>query len=71
MIATEQSEHQFRTLLGKLPAGAYTCDTGGLITFYNRSAADIRGREPQLNNPADRYCGSYCLYSTSGTRVPP
>ncbi len=69
MIVTEHSELQFRTLLGKLPAGAYTCDRAGLITYFNRSAAELWGREPRLNDAADRYCGSYRLYSTAGTPI--
>jgi PAS domain-containing protein len=28
-------ELEFRSLLDKLPAGAYTCDAQGLITYFN------------------------------------
>jgi two-component system, LuxR family, sensor kinase FixL len=46
---------EFRRLLEKLPAGAYTCDPEGLITYYNQRAVELWGREPALNDPVDRY----------------
>ena len=48
-------EVQFRRLLEKLPAGAYTCDPNGLITYFNQHAVRLWGREPKLNDPMDRY----------------
>ena len=53
---------EFFQLLEKLPAGAYTCNGEGLITYYNEKAVKIWGREPKLNSPDDRYCGSFKLY---------
>ena len=50
---------QFRRLLHKLPAGAYTCDAEGLITYYNQHAERLWGRAPKLNDPAERFCGSF------------
>jgi PAS domain S-box-containing protein len=49
-------------LLDKLPAGAYTCDAEGLITYYNEKALEVWGRAPKLNDPVDRYCGSFKLF---------
>lgn len=46
---------QLRPLLDVLPAGAYTCDAEGLITYFNQRAAQVWGREPKLNDPVDRY----------------
>ncbi len=46
---------QFRQLLENLPAGAYTCDADGLITYYNQRAVEMWGRAPKLNDPLDRY----------------
>ena len=60
------SELEFRRLLETLPAGAYTCDPQGLITFYNQRAVEIWGREPRLNHPEDRFCGSFKLYAADG-----
>jgi signal transduction histidine kinase/ActR/RegA family two-component response regulator len=63
------SELEFRRLLEKLPAGAYTCDPDGLITFYNQRAVEIWGREPRLNHPEDRFCGSFKLYAADGAPI--
>jgi two-component system sensor kinase FixL len=46
---------EFRRLLEKLPAGAYTCDVDGLITYFNQRAVELWGREPRLNDPVDRF----------------
>ena len=63
------SDIEFRQLLEHLPAAAYTTDTDGLITYYNRQALDLWGREPLLHDPADRYCGSFRLFDATGTPV--
>ena len=49
-----------------MPVGAYVCDPAGLITFFNQGAADLWGREPKLNDAADRYCGSFRLFWPDG-----
>jgi PAS domain S-box-containing protein len=59
----------YRQLLAHLPAAAYTCDAQGLITFYNARAVETWGREPKLNDPIDRYCGSFKLYLPDGTPI--
>ncbi len=51
----DAGEVQFRRLLEKLPAGAYTCDPDGLITYFNQHAVRLWGRAPKLNDPMDRY----------------
>jgi signal transduction histidine kinase/ActR/RegA family two-component response regulator len=56
--------------LENLPAAAYTCDAAGTITFFNPKAAELWGREPRLNDPADRFCGSFKLYASDGTPIP-
>lgn len=45
----------FCRLLEVVPAGAYTCDADGLITYYNQRAVQVWGREPKRYDPADRY----------------
>src|SRR5205823_15095527 len=60
----------FRRLLEKLPAGAYTCDADGLITYFNERAVELWGRAPKLNDPVDRFCGSFKLFTTDGTPLP-
>jgi PAS domain S-box-containing protein len=59
----------FQRLLDKLPAGAYMCDPDGLITYYNEHAVQLWGRAPKLNDPADRFCGSFKLYSPDGKPI--
>ena len=63
----EKSDTEFRRLLEKLPAAAYICDPEGLITYYNQQAVRVWGRTPRLNDPVDRFCGSYKLFATDGT----
>ena len=67
---TLNSELRFRGLLEKLPAGAYTCDPNGLITYYNQHAVQLWGRSPKLNDPVDRFCGSFKLYRPDGSFMP-
>ncbi|HEX7079443.1 MAG TPA: PAS domain S-box protein [Gammaproteobacteria bacterium] len=54
-------------VLDMLPAAAYTCGADGLITGYNQRAAELWGRSPRLNDPADRFCGSGTLLAPDGT----
>jgi signal transduction histidine kinase len=57
----------FRAFLERLPAGAYTCDPDGLITYFNQHAVQLWGRKPKLNDPVDRFCGSFKLYAIDGS----
>src|SRR5918995_679734 len=67
--ALSRSELHFRSLLEKLPAGAYTCDPEGLITYYNQHAVKLWGRAPKLNDPEDRFCGSFKLFAPDGSPI--
>ena len=60
---------EFYHLLEALPAGAYTCDPDGLITYFNAHALELWGRAPRLNDPTDRFCGSFKLFATDGTAI--
>ena len=53
--ARHQGNLEFRRLLEKLPAAAYTCDATGLITYFNPRALELWGRAPKLGDPVDRY----------------
>jgi signal transduction histidine kinase/CheY-like chemotaxis protein len=64
-----QGEAEFRRLLDKLPAGAYTCDAAGLITYYNPRAVELWGRAPKLYDADDRYCGSFRLFGLDGSPI--
>jgi PAS domain S-box-containing protein len=60
---------EYLRLLEKLPAAVYTCDADGLITYFNSRAVEAWGREPKLNDPSERFCGSARLWSTDGSRI--
>jgi PAS domain S-box-containing protein len=64
-----EGELQFRSLLEKLPAAAYTCDPEGLITYFNQQAERLWGRSPRLNDPVDRFCGSFKLFASDGAPI--
>ncbi len=67
--ATYRDGSEFHRLLDALPAGAYTCDADGLITYFNQHAVDLWGRTPALNDSSDRFCGSFKLFSKDGTPI--
>src|SRR4051812_45575203 len=60
----------FASFLENLPVGAYACDAQGRITYFNKYAVQIWGREPKLNDLIDRFCGSFKLYSAEGEPIP-
>jgi two-component sensor histidine kinase len=53
-------------LFDLLPIAIYVCDASGLIIHYNGQAAKLWGRSPKLNDPTDRFCGSYRMYHLDG-----
>jgi PAS domain S-box-containing protein len=56
------------SVLDQLPVPLYTTDPDGVLTYYNRAAAEFAGREPQLGR--DQWCVTYRLYSTTGEFLP-
>jgi len=62
---------QFRQLIAHLPIAVYVCEApSGVITMYNRRAAELWGREPQLGETGERYCGAFRLFSPDGSFLP-
>ncbi len=59
------TEEHARQVLEALPAAIYTTDAEGRITFYNRAAAELAGREPQIGT--DEWCVTWRLYRPDGT----
>ncbi|OCP16038.1 MULTISPECIES: PAS domain S-box protein [unclassified Ensifer] len=57
-----------RAVLDSLPIAIYTTDAAGVVTYFNRAAAELAGREPRLN--ADRWCVCWRLHRPDGTRLP-
>ena len=66
--ALRESERRSRALLEALPAAVYTTDAGGRITYYNRAAVELAGREPTLGS--DEWCVTWKLYRPDGTPLP-
>jgi len=52
-------------MIMELPAAVYTTNKSGIITFYNRAAAELWGRRPRIGE--DEWCGSWKLYWPDGT----
>lgn len=57
-------------LIDLLPVAVYVCDKTGVITQYNRRAAQLWGREPRCGDPDERFCGATRLYLPDGTVLP-
>jgi PAS domain S-box-containing protein len=52
-----------------LPVAIYTCDCSGYITWYNKAAVSLWGREPKIGS--DRWCGSWKIFKTDGEELAP
>jgi PAS domain S-box-containing protein len=65
-----ESEKRLRQLTSLMPAAVYTCDEEGRITFFNRRAVELWGREPKLNDSEERYCGSFRVLRPDGSQIP-
>jgi PAS domain S-box-containing protein len=66
-----ESEKRMRQLTSLMPAAVYSCDQEGRITFFNRRAAELWGREPKLDDSEERYCGSFRVLGLDGLPVSP
>jgi len=63
----KESENRYRSLIENLPVAVYTCDKNGYIQLYNKAAAELWGREPEIGK--DLWCGSWKLFSLDGLAV--
>lgn len=61
-------DERFRQVLEALPAAIYTTDSFGRITYFNRAAAELAGREPIIGK--DEWCVTYRLRMPDGTPLP-
>jgi len=62
-----RQQSDYRQLLESLPSAVYTTDAEGRITFYNKAAVDLAGREPKIG---DRWCVTWRLYRPDGSPMP-
>jgi len=54
-----------------LPAGIFSCDAEGRITFFNRRAAEVWGRTPELNERLEDFYRPFKIYLADGTPIAP
>jgi len=64
LVHGTDDENFFHTVLDELPAAVYTTDPKGRITYYNRAAVELAGREPRLGE--DEWCVTWRLYTADG-----
>ena len=63
-----ETEHRYQQLVHALPSAIYTCDAKGRILLYNRAAALLWGREPEIGK--DLWCGSWRIFRPDGSPLP-
>ena len=66
--ALPDPDQRYRQLLEALPSAVYTTDAEGCITFYNKAAVELSGREPKPGS--DRWCVTWRLYHPDGAPLP-
>jgi PAS domain S-box-containing protein len=64
-----QNDSPYIQLLQQLPAAVYTCNARGEITFYNNSAAQLWGRQPQIGK--DLWSGFWKIFYPDGSPMAP
>lgn len=57
-------------LLDWLPIGIYACDLEGYVVQYNRRAAELWGKGPDLVAGRTQFCGAHCIRTPEGEPVP-
>lgn len=55
-------------LVDVLPVATYTTDAAGRLILYNKAAAELAGREPEIGK--DEWCVTWRLYWPDGTPMP-
>jgi PAS domain S-box-containing protein len=63
-----RQQDAMRQVLEALPAAVYTTDAAGKITYFNRAAAELAGREPVIGE--DEWCVTFRLYTSDGQPLP-
>ncbi len=57
----DDPEASYRRLSNLALVGVYSCDSLGVIQFYNNRAAELWGRKPEIGDTDERFCGSSML----------
>jgi PAS domain S-box-containing protein len=66
--AVRRKEEQLRQVLDALPAAIYTTDADGNLTYFNRTAAELAGREPEIGK--DKWCVTFRIQTPDGKVLP-
>ena len=70
VAAARESEQRYRALFDLGPVAVYACDAAGVITDFNRRAAELWGRTPEPGDTDERFCGSLSLFRPDGSVMP-
>jgi signal transduction histidine kinase len=65
-----ESEDRYRTLFDLSPVAVYSCDRAGVIQRFNQHAAALWGRQPEVGDTGERFCGSFKLFRPDGSFMP-
>ncbi|MCF6115087.1 PAS domain S-box protein [Mesorhizobium muleiense] len=63
-----RQDNTHRQNLDSLPVAIYTTDQHGTITYFNRAAAELAGREPEVGK--DKWCVTFKLFTPDGKELP-
>lgn len=66
--AIDGNESRYKKLIECLETPLYTTDKEGRITLYNKAAAELWGREPEIGK--DLWCGSFKILKSDGSNLP-
>ena len=69
--ALQRALHSWDGLLEWLPVGIYTCDAEGCLVQYNRHAAEIWGRSPDVGDGQVRLGGAPKAFAANGAQLSP
>ena len=61
---------RYQDLIDSESTGVYTCDASGVITYYNKQAAELWGRTPEIGDTDEKFCGSHMMYRVDGSYLP-
>ncbi len=59
---------EYAQIIERLPVAAYAIDLLGRLTYFNRAAAELAGREPKLGS--DMWCVTWKLFQANGAPLP-
>jgi PAS domain S-box-containing protein len=63
-----RQDSTYHQILDGLPVAIYTTDRHGTITYCNRAAAELAGREPRIGQ--DKWCVTFRLFTPDGKELP-